>query len=58
MKADVPLIEKSMQFGFSGQSQFMSAFRKLVAMTPDASAHQLTASQSLFLLRGHPLSIA
>jgi AraC family transcriptional regulator len=45
-KADVPLIEISMQCGFSGQSQFITTFRKLVGMTPGRFRSSLTASQS------------
>jgi AraC family transcriptional regulator len=45
-KADVPLIEVSMQCGFSSQSQFITTFRKLVGMTPGRFRSSLTASQS------------
>jgi AraC family transcriptional regulator len=45
-KADVPLIEISMQCGFSSQSQFITTFRKLVGMTPGRFRSSLTASQS------------
>ena len=44
--ADVPLIEISMQCGFSGQSQFITTFRKLVGMTPGRFRSSLTASPS------------
>ena len=45
-KADVPLIEVSMQCGFSSQSQFITTFRKLVGMTPGRFRSSLTSSQS------------
>jgi AraC family transcriptional regulator len=45
-RADLPLIEISMQCGFSSQSQFITAFRKLVGMTPGRFRSSLTASQS------------
>jgi AraC family transcriptional regulator len=44
--ADVPLIDISMECGFSGQSQFITTFRKLVGMTPGRFRSSLTASQS------------
>jgi AraC family transcriptional regulator len=44
--ADAPLIEISMQCGFSSQSQFITTFRKLVGMTPGRFRSSLTASQS------------
>ena len=45
-KADVPLIEVSMQCGFSSQSQFITTFRKLVGMTPGRFRSSLSSSQS------------
>jgi AraC family transcriptional regulator len=45
-KADIPLIEVSMQCGFSSQSQFITTFRKLVGMTPGRFRSSLTSSQS------------
>jgi AraC family transcriptional regulator len=45
-KAAVPLIEVSMQCGFSSQSQFITTFRKLVGMTPGRFRSSLTTSQS------------
>jgi AraC family transcriptional regulator len=44
--ADVPLIDISMECGFSGQSQFITTFRKLVGMTPGRFRSSLTASPS------------
>src|SRR5260370_26018122 len=45
-KDSVPLIEISMQCGFSSQSQFITTFRKLVGMTPGRFRSSLTASRS------------
>jgi AraC family transcriptional regulator len=45
-RADVPLIEISMQCGFSSQGQFITTFRKLVGMTPGRFRSSLTAAQS------------
>lgn len=45
-KADIPLIEVSMQCGFSSQSQFITTFRKLVGMTPGRFRSSLISSQS------------
>jgi len=45
-RADMPLIEISMQCGFSGQSQFITTFRRLVGMTPGRFRSSLTASKS------------
>jgi AraC family transcriptional regulator len=45
-KAGVPLIEISMQCGFSSQSQFITTFRKLVGITPGRFRSSLTGSQS------------
>ena len=45
-KDDVPLVEISMQCGFSSQSQFITTFRKLVGMTPGRFRSSLTSSQS------------
>jgi len=45
-EADVPLIEVSMQCGFSSQSQFITTFRKLVGMTPGRFRSSLASSQS------------
>jgi AraC family transcriptional regulator len=45
-KAGVPLIDISMQCGFSSQSQFITTFRKLVGMTPGRFRSSLTSSQS------------
>ncbi|RZU39240.1 helix-turn-helix transcriptional regulator [Edaphobacter modestus] len=44
-KDGVPLIEISMQCGFSSQSQFITTFRKLVGMTPGRFRSSLTASR-------------
>jgi AraC family transcriptional regulator len=45
-KDSVPLIEISMQCGFSSQSQFITTFRKPVGMTPGRFRSSLTASRS------------
>jgi AraC family transcriptional regulator len=42
-KDGVPLIEISMQCGFSSQSQFITTFRKLVGITPGRFRPSLTA---------------
>jgi AraC family transcriptional regulator len=45
-KVHMPLIDVSMQCGFSSQSQFITTFRKLVGMTPGRFRSSLIAPQS------------
>jgi AraC family transcriptional regulator len=57
LKSDVSLIEISMRCGFSGQSQFITTFRKLVGMTPGRfrSSPELPRVKQFRVRREHAL---